>query len=159
MVWRNKHRASRRKREHIAALQKRPTITAVETGHYVTDRTKHLRRAAWRAQHANRSIDHNIETIDITQEAEETSNPESIERTESPPEGTSNPESIERTESPPTVYTTNITKLFTRIEQYLLIILINYRICKRKSKSINNLIYIYIYIYIQGVRRLKVKFL
>jgi len=77
-----------------------------------------LRRAAWRAQHVNRPIDHNIETIDLTQEAKGTSNPESIERTKCSLEGTSNPENIEQTESPPTVYTTKITKLFTRIEQY-----------------------------------------
>jgi len=30
MVWRNKHRAGRRKRERIAASKKQPTIIAVE---------------------------------------------------------------------------------------------------------------------------------
>jgi len=53
MVWRNKHRAGRRKRERIAALQKGLTITSVETGHYISERTKQqLRRAAWRVRHA-----------------------------------------------------------------------------------------------------------
>jgi len=35
-----------------------------------------LRRAAWRAQHANRPRDHNIETINLTRESDGTSNPE-----------------------------------------------------------------------------------
>jgi len=63
MVWRNKHRTGRRKRERIAALkQKQPIITAIETGHFIADKAKlQLRRAAWRAQHANRPSDHNIE--------------------------------------------------------------------------------------------------
>jgi len=70
MVWRNKHRAGRRKRERIAALQKRPTIIAIETGHYIDQAKQQLRRAAWRAQHANRPIDHDIEIIDLTQESD-----------------------------------------------------------------------------------------
>jgi len=77
MVWRNHHRAGRKKREHIAALQRRPTITAIETGHYISEQTKQqLHRAAWRARHVNRPIDNNIETIDLTQETEGTPNPE-----------------------------------------------------------------------------------
>jgi len=76
MVWRNHHRAGRRKRERIATLQKRPTITAIETGHFLTVLTKQqLRRAAWRAQHANHSNDHDVEIIDLTQETKETPNP------------------------------------------------------------------------------------
>jgi len=35
MVWRNKHRVGRWKRERITALQKRPTIIAVQTSHYI----------------------------------------------------------------------------------------------------------------------------
>jgi len=55
---RNKHRAGRRKRKRIAALQKGPTITSVGTGNYISERTKQqLRRAAWHARHANRPID------------------------------------------------------------------------------------------------------
>jgi len=85
MVWRNKHRAGRRKRERIAALQKRPIITAVETGHFLTDRMRQqLRRAAWRAQHANPSSNHNVEIIDLTQETEEIPNLENTEQLESP---------------------------------------------------------------------------
>jgi len=85
MVWRNHHRAGRRKREHIAALQKRPIITTVETGNFLTDRTKQqLRRAVWQAQHANPSNDHDVEIIDLTQETKRTPNPENIEQTESP---------------------------------------------------------------------------
>jgi len=102
MIWRNYHRADRRKRERIAALQKRPTITTVET--ITSPNKQQLCRAAWRARHANRPIDNNIETIDLTQETERTPNPENIEQTE----------------SPSTVYTATITKLFTRIEQRLL---------------------------------------
>jgi len=64
MIWRNKHRAGRKKR--IAALQKRSTIVAVKTGHYIADQAKQqLRRAARRAQHANRPTDHNVEIIDL----------------------------------------------------------------------------------------------
>jgi len=123
MVWRNKHRADRRKRERIAALQKGRTIISIETGHYISERTKQqLRRAAWRAQRANHPIDNNAEIIDLTQDPEGTSNPENINRIESLLEGTSDPESIELTESPQTIYTTTITKLFTKIEQHLLTI-------------------------------------
>jgi len=54
MVWRKKHCAGRRKRERIAVLkQKQPIITAVEIGHFITDKTRReLHRAAWRAQRA-----------------------------------------------------------------------------------------------------------
>jgi len=105
MVWRNKHRASRRKRERIAALQKQPKITAVESGQFISEHAKRqLQRTAWRARHTNFSNDQNIETIDLTQETEE--NP--------------NFDNTEQVESTPTVYTTTITKLFIRIEQHLL---------------------------------------
>jgi len=40
MVRRNHHRAGRRKRERIATLQRRPTIIAVEIGHYIADQAK-----------------------------------------------------------------------------------------------------------------------
>jgi len=47
MVWRNKHRTGRKKRERIAALKKGPIITAVEIGRYISDKTKQqLRRSA-----------------------------------------------------------------------------------------------------------------
>jgi len=47
MVWRNHHRAGRRKRECIAALQRRPTITAIEVGQFLSDSMKwKLQRAA-----------------------------------------------------------------------------------------------------------------
>jgi len=73
MVWRNHHRADRRKRERIAVRQ---AITFPNK--------QQLRRAAWRARHANRLINNNIETIDLTQEIEGTPNPENIEQIESP---------------------------------------------------------------------------
>jgi len=67
MVWRNKHRAGRRKREHIAALQRQPKITTVESGQFIIEHAKRqLQRAAWRARHANLSNEQNIETIDLT---------------------------------------------------------------------------------------------
>jgi len=107
MVWRNKHRAGRRKRERIAALQRQPKITAVVSGQFISEHAKQqLQRAAWRARHANLSNEQNIETIDLTQETEENLNLDNTEQVE----------------STPTVYTTTITKLFTRIEQHLLII-------------------------------------
>jgi len=50
---------------------------AIETSYFIADKAKHqLRRAAWRAQHANRPSDHNIEIIDLTRESDETPNPE-----------------------------------------------------------------------------------
>jgi len=107
MVWRNHHRAGRRKRERIAILQKRPTITAIETGQFLSDSAKRkLQRAAWRARHANLPEEQDVEIIDLTQEPEETANPTNT---------------IEQTESS-TVYTTTITQLFTKIEQQLLTI-------------------------------------
>jgi len=107
MVWRNKHRAGRRKRERIAASKKQPTIIAVEKGYFLSDRTKQqLQRAAWRARHLNLPDDPNTEIIDLTQEPEENSNLENIEQ-------------IKTTQ---TVYTATVTKLFTRIEQHLLTI-------------------------------------
>jgi len=120
MVWRNKHRAGRRKRERIAALWKGPTITSVETGQYTSEQTRqHLRRSAWRARYANRPVDNNVETIDLTQDTEETSIPENINRNEFLLDETRN---SEITESLQTIYTTTITKLFTKIERYLLTI-------------------------------------
>jgi len=42
MIWRKKHCAGRRKREHIVALkQKQLIITAIEIGHFITDKAKH----------------------------------------------------------------------------------------------------------------------
>jgi len=77
MVWRNKHRAGRRKRERIVVLQKQPKITAVESGQFISEHAKRqLQRAAWRARHVNLSNDQNIETIDLTQETEENPNPD-----------------------------------------------------------------------------------
>jgi len=106
MVWRNKHRAGRRKRERIIALQNQPKITAIESGHFVSDHTKRqLRRAAWRARHADLPENQNIEIIDLTKETKENPN--------------NNTEQVDSTQ---TVYTTTITKLFTRIEQHLLTI-------------------------------------
>jgi len=101
MVWRNKHRSGRRKRERIAALQRQPKITAIESGQFISDRTKQQLQRAWQARHANLPNEQNIETIDLTQETEENPN--------------NNTEQV----STPTVYTTTITKLFTRIEQHL----------------------------------------
>jgi len=107
MVWRNHHRAGRKKRERIALLRKRPTIIAIETGQFLPDSVKQkLQRAAWRARHANLPEVQDVETIDLTQEPEETA------------EHTS---TTELTESS-TVYTSTITRLFTKIEQQLLII-------------------------------------
>jgi len=64
MVWRNKHRADRRKRERITASLKRPTITSVETEQYIFEQTRQrLRRAVWRARYTNHTIDDNVETI------------------------------------------------------------------------------------------------
>jgi len=40
MVWRNKHRAGRKKRERIATLTKGPTITSVEAGRYISDKKR-----------------------------------------------------------------------------------------------------------------------
>jgi len=92
MVWRNKHRAGRRKRERIAALQKHPKITEIESGKFISEHAKRqLRRAAWRAQYANLCERNNIE---MTQEPEENTDPEQTEPTS-------------------TVYTAAITKLFT----------------------------------------------
>jgi len=67
MVWRKKHRVGHRKRKRIATLkQKQPVIAIIETSHFITDNARRqLRRAAWRAQHANRPSDHNIEIIDL----------------------------------------------------------------------------------------------
>jgi len=102
MVWRNKQRTGRRNREPIAALQKHPKITSIESGKFISDHAKRqLQRAAWRAQHANLCNEDNIETIDLTRE----------------PEENTNPDKIEQIQSTPTVYTATITKLFTRIEQ------------------------------------------
>jgi len=107
MVWRNKHRADRRKRERIAALQRQPKITTVESSQFISEHAKRqFQRTAWRARHANLSNEQNIETIDFTQETEENLNLDNTERIE----------------STPTVYTTTTTKLFTRIEQHLLTI-------------------------------------
>jgi len=118
MVWRNKHRAGRRKRERIAALRKGPIITSVETGQYITDKTKQqLRRSAWRARHANRPVDNNIEIVDLTQNLEEPPTPERTDRLEFSSEDTQNLENIEPSQS---TYTTTITKYFAKIEQYLL---------------------------------------
>jgi len=106
MVWRNRHRAGHRKRERIITLQKQPKITAIKTGDFISDHAKQqLRRAAWRARHADLSDNQNIEIIDLTRDIEETSN-----------------DNIEQTESTQTIYTTTITKLFTKIEQHLLTI-------------------------------------
>jgi len=117
MVWRNKHRAGRRKRERIAELQKRPTITAIETGQFLSDSAKQkLRRAAWRARHASFSVEQDVETIDLTQEPEKTTN---------------STDTTEQTESP-AVYTATVTRLFTKIENQLLIIRYN------KENQINN---------------------
>jgi len=117
MVWHNNHRAGRRKRERIAALQKRPIITAIETGQFLSDNAKQkLQRAAWRARHANFSEKQDVETIDLTQEPEETTN------------STDTAEQIEF----PAVYTATVTRLFTKIEKQLLII--RYK----KRNQINN---------------------
>jgi len=83
MVWRNKHRAGRRKRECIAALQRQPKITAVESGQFISEHAKRqLQWAAWRARHANLSNEQNIETIDLNQKTEENPNPDNTERVE-----------------------------------------------------------------------------
>jgi len=106
MVWRNRHRAGRRKRERIATLQKQPKITAIETGDFISDHAKQqLRRAAWRARHADPPNNQNIEIIDLTRDTEENSN-----------------DNTEQTEPTQTVYANTITKLFTRIERHLLTI-------------------------------------
>jgi len=98
MVWRKKHRAGRKKRERIAASQKGPIITSVETGQFLTETTRqHLRRRAWRARHANRPVDSNIEIIDLTQNVEEFPTPET-DQNESQLDDTQNPEIID----PPT---------------------------------------------------------
>jgi len=69
MVWRNEHTAGRRKRERIAALKKGPIITSVEIGQFVSDKIKQqLRLSAWRAKHANRPVDDNIELVDLNLE-------------------------------------------------------------------------------------------
>jgi len=108
MVWRNMHRAGCRKRERIAVLkQKQPIITAIETGYFIADKAKQqLRRAAWRAQHANRPSNHNIETIDLTQELDKTPNPEHAKSTKPP--------------FTPTNYMIKVLQFFNEIEQYLL---------------------------------------
>jgi len=117
MVWRKKHRAGRRKRERIAALRKGPTITSVEIGQYISEKTKQrLHRSAWRARYANRPASDNVETIDLTHDTEETSTPENINQNEYLLNETQNPET---TRSPQTIYKTTITKLFTKIERYL----------------------------------------
>jgi len=91
---------------------------SVETGRYISDKTKqHLRRSAWRARHANRPVNNNIEIIDLTQNVEETPTPEKIDQIKFQPDGTPNPEIVESSQ---TIYTTTITKFFTKIEQYLL---------------------------------------
>jgi len=106
MVWRNHYRVGRRKRERIAILQKQPTITAIETGQFLSGSTKRkLQRAAWRARHVNLSDEQNVEIIDLTQEPEETANPTNA---------------IEQTESSAAVYTATVTQLFTKIVQQLL---------------------------------------
>jgi len=120
MVWRNKNRAGRRKRERIAALKKGPIITSVETGQYITDKIKQqFRRNAWRARHANRPVDNNIVLVDLTQDLEELPTPEKIDRVEFSLEDTQNLDNEEPSHS---TYTTTITKYFTKIEQYLLTI-------------------------------------
>jgi len=108
MVWRNHHRAGRGKRERIAALQKRPTITSIETGQFLTENQKRkFRRAAWRARHANNSLgEQDVEVIDLTREPEEI---------------VTSTEIVEDLE-PSTVYATTITHLFTKIEQQILTI-------------------------------------
>jgi len=101
MVWRNKHRAGRRKREHIAALRKQPIITEIESGKFISDHAKRqLLRAAWREQHANLCDRNDIEIIDLTQESEEDIDSEQAVPTQ-------------------TIYTATITRLFTQIEQHL----------------------------------------
>jgi len=121
MVWRNKHRAGRRKRERIAALKKGPVISSVETGRYISDKAKQqLRRSAWRAKHANRPTDDNIETIDLTSNFEEPPTPkEKADKLEFLSENIQNLENAELSRS---TYTTTVTKYFAKIEQYLLTI-------------------------------------
>jgi len=114
MVWRNKHRAGRRKRERIAALKKGPIITSVESGQFVSDELKQqLRRSAWRTKHANRPVDDNIELIDLTHEEPPT--PENTDRSEFS-------EDTQNLEPSPSTYTTIVTKYFSRIERHLLTI-------------------------------------
>jgi len=118
MVWRNKHRAGRRKRERIAALKKGPVISSVETGQYISDKAKQqLRRNAWRAKHVNRPVDDNIEIVDLTLNLEKPPTPEKTDKLEFSSEVTHN---LENTEPSQSTYTTTITKYFTKIEQYLL---------------------------------------
>jgi len=114
MVWRNKHRAGRRKRERIIALKKGPIITSVEIGQFVSDEIKQqLRRSAWRAKHANRPVDDNIELVDLT--LEEPPTPENTDKLEFS-------EDTQNLEPSPSIYTTTITKYFSRIERYLMAI-------------------------------------
>jgi len=78
---------------------------AIETGHFIADKAKQqLRRATWRAQHTNRLSNHNVETIDLTQESDETPNPERAKSTK----------------LAPTNYMIKVIQFFNEIEQYLL---------------------------------------
>jgi len=114
MVWRNKHRAGRRKRERIAALRKGPVITSIESGQFISDEIRQqLRLSAWRAKYANRPVDDNIELIDLT--LEEPPIPENTDKSEFL-------EDTQNLEPSPSIYTTTITKYFSRIEQHLMAI-------------------------------------
>jgi len=120
MVWRTKNRAGRRKREKIAALKKGPKITSVETGRYITDEIRQqFRRSAWRAKHANRPVDDNIELVDLTQNLEEQSTPEKTDKIDFLLEYNQDLNNVEQLHS---TYTTTVTKYFTKIEQYLMTI-------------------------------------
>jgi len=73
-----------------------------------------------RGEPDNRPVDDNIETIDLTQNSDESPIPEKIDRIEFLSDDTRNPEIIEKPSQ--SIYTITITKLFPRIEQYLLIV-------------------------------------